>query len=214
MKGWLATTALLVSTIVAPARGQEPIPPTARDLPQAPPPGGLVPPIRDFALGLGGGALAWDDAAPYDDVGLATLTIERRLWSVVRGRAGVAAGSTTLHGAAITGIDTWVMSFDLQLLVGADFGPFRDVGVIPYALGGVGSLVTNPTGDGAGDLPTRSQTSWSWGGGVRARFAPRWEARGEAASVGVRLADPAGSIAQDTDTIHNLRWEGSVQWLF
>lgn len=210
MRAALALAALL--GVAAPAAAQAPAgePPHG----EVPPPGGIVPPLRFYELGLGAGSLAWDDAAPYDDATLAVLTIERRLWSFVRGRAGVGAGKTTLNATGAEDVDTWVTSFDLHVLVGADVGPFRDAGVVPYALGGVGSLVTNPTGEGAGDLVTRSQTMWTWGGGVRARFAPRWGARAEVQSSGVRLADPVETEDRETRTIHNLRWEGSLQWTF
>lgn len=178
----------------------------------APPPGGLVEPARGYALGAFAGWLRWDDAAPYEDAPLWGLAVERDLWSFVRGRASMGAGTSTLLAAEP--VDAWIFSFDLQVVLAADVGPFRAAGVIPYALGGVGSLVTNPTGDGAGDLPTRSQSAWTWGGGVRARIADRWEARGEATVPAVRLADPLEGENRETETIHNLRWEGSVQWLF
>lgn len=179
----------------------------------APPPGGLVPPVHEFALGVALGTLRWDDAAPYDDLATVGLSLERRLGRYLGGRVGVTAGKAALPVESDE-VDVWVMSFDLQVLVPADFGPFRRTGVVPYALAGVGTLVTNPTGEGAGELPTRSQSQWGWGGGVRARVAQRWEARAEAASMKVRLADPVEAEAMDTETIHNLRMEGSVQWRF
>ncbi|MDX1624503.1 MAG: hypothetical protein R3199_11050 [Gemmatimonadota bacterium] len=180
----------------------------------APPPGGIVPEARDYALGVAGAWLRWDGDAPYEDTALVALEIDRALWSLFRGRAGVSAGSTSLTAGPVEDLDTWVMSFDLQLLLGADFGPFRQVGVVPYAIGGVGSLVTNPEGRGEMDLPTRSQSMWTYGAGVRGRVADRWEARLEGTVQGVRLADPVDPQDRESDTIHNTRWEGSVQWLF
>jgi hypothetical protein len=209
-----AALALLVAlALPAAARAQEaPLPLPGSDAP-APPPGGLVGPEHGFALGAVVGTLRWDDDAPYDDGLVWGLSLERRLWSFIRGRAGLTAGSTALPVESGE-VDVWVMSFDLQVVVGADVGPLADARVVPYAVAGIGSLVTNPTGDSAGELPTRSQTQWGWGGGVRARLAERWEARAEATRRAVRLADPLDSEVLDTDTIHNLQIEGSLQWVF
>ncbi|HUP19733.1 MAG TPA: outer membrane beta-barrel protein [Gemmatimonadota bacterium] len=211
--GVLAALGLLAA-LAGPAAALSQEPPVAlpgSDAP-APPPGGIVGPERHFALGAVIGTLRWDDDAPYDDGLVWGLSLERRLWSFIRGRAGLTAGSTSL---VVEGgeVDVWAMEFDLQVVVGADVGPLADLPVVPYAVAGVGSLVTNPTGDGAGELPTRSQSRWSWGGGVRARIAERWEARAEATSRAVRLADPTDGENLETDTIHNLRMEGSLQWL-
>lgn len=209
---WTGWAILLVALGAAPTLAQEPTAPGAAG--EAPPPGGIVPPQRVYGLGLGVAALRWDEVAPFDDAVLAALSIDRELWRFVRGRAGMAVGSTTLTAVAPEGVDVYVFSFDLQVLVEADLGPFRETGVIPYALGGFGSLVTNPSGDAAGDLPTRSQSMWTYGGGVRAGLASRIEARVEGAVQGVRLANPTVPEDRETNTIHNSRWEGSLHWLF
>ena len=105
-------------------------------------------------------------------------------------------------------------SIDLQIVLSADFGPFRAVGVVPYGVGGLGTLITNPTGEGADDLVTRSQSQWTYGGGIRSRIGGQWEALGEVIVAGVRLADPLVPEERSTETIHNLRWEGRVNWRF
>ena len=83
------------------------------------------------------------------------------------------------------------MPFDLQVLLSPDFGPFRRFGVMPYAIGGFGTLVTNPSGDLEDlELSTRSQSQWTYGGGIQARMLERFEARLESTVSGVRLTDP------------------------
>lgn len=201
--------ALLVAALAAAA------PASAQDGPAAsspPPPGGLATVERSFGLGLGAARLSWDDTAPYDDATMLALSIERDLWTGVRGRGSVARGGTTL--ADETPVDAGVWSFDLQVLLAPAFGPLADAPVLPYAIGGFGSLVTNPSGDDGVDLPTRSQSQWSYGGGARARIGDRWEISAEGVATGVRLADPLVPENRDTRTIHNIRWEGRLQWRF
>ena len=185
---------------------------TGRGVASAPPAGGIVPPERNFALGLGIGVLGWDETAPFDDLTLASIGIERRLWTGIRGRAAMGVGSTEL--VAENPVDTNVYAFDLQVLVAPEFGPFRDLGVMPYGLVGLGSLVTDPDSDQDREFPTRSQSQVTYGGGVAARLFERWEARGEVTAASLRLANPFEEENQDTNTIHNLRWEGRISWLF
>ena len=188
---------------------------------QVPPAGDIVPPERVYALGLGVGSLRWDDKAPYADMPLVSLAIERKLWSFIRGRAGVGIGQTDLDVTAVAPGDTTlgetvdidVYAVDLQVIMGADFGPFRSVGVVPYAVAGLGSVVTDPA-HGDRELPTRSQSQATYGAGVLARVLDRWEARGEFTVAALRLADPVDGEELGTDTIHNLRWEGRLSWLF
>lgn len=199
---------LVALALAGPLGAQTP----ADSVPAAPPPGDIVPRERPFTVGLGVGALHWDDDAPYDDLTLASLTLERAVMRGVRGRAAMGYGETTL--LLVEPADTRVLSLDLQVLVIADFGPFRSVGVAPYGLGGVGSLVVNPVGEGDRELPTRSQTQVSWGGGVLARIASRWQARAEAVRSRVRLADPETAENGETTGVHTLRWEGRIDWIF
>lgn len=201
--------AVLVALAFAAPLGAQP---TADSELAAPPPGDLVPRDRPFTLGLGVGSLLWDDDAPYDDLTLASLTLERAVLRGVRGRAAMGYGETTL--LLEDPADTRVLSLDLQVLLVADFGPFRTVGVEPYGLGGVGSLVVNPVGEDDRELPTRSQTQVSWGGGVLARLGSRWQARAEAVRSRVRLADPETAENGDTTGVHTLRWEGRIDWIF
>jgi hypothetical protein len=214
--------ALLVLSGAVPARAQvlegEP---RRQSGAQVPPAGDIVPPERVYALGLGVGSLRWDDKAPYADMPLVSLAIERKLWSFIRGRAGLGIGQTDLDIAAATGgadpgqpVDIDVYAIDLQVILGADFGPFRSVGVVPYAVAGLGSVVTDPAHGDERELPTRSQSQATYGGGVLARVLDRWEARGEVTVAALRLADPVDGEELGTDTIHNLRWEGRLSWLF
>lgn len=194
---------LLAAALAGPAAAQDAAPP---------PPGGLATIERSYGLGLGVAALGWDDAAPYDDPVMIALSIERDLWPGIRGRASMARGGATLD--ADRPVDAGVWSFDLQMILAPAFGPLEDLPVMPYALGGVGSLVTNPSGDDGVDLPTRSQSQWSWGAGARAAIRERWEISVEGQAVGVRFADPIEAENRETKTIHNTRWEGRLQWRF
>jgi hypothetical protein len=171
-----------------------------------------VPKPRAFAVGVGVGSYRWEDPAPFEDLTTTSLSIERLLWRGVRGRAGMAAGKTTLLAGAQE-VDAWVMPFDLQVVLSPDFGPFRRLGVMPYAVGGFGTLITNPSGDLEDlELTTRSQSQWTYGGGILARVAGRFEVRFEGTAAGVRLADPV--VSEETQTVHNRRWEGRIHWLF
>lgn len=193
-----------------PASAQE----AAGDTLAAPPAGGIVEPDRPYGLGVGIGKLSWESGVPYEDVTLTVLSLERDLWTGVRGRAEMAGGTSSLTTPDGPPSDAWVLSFDLRLTLAPDFGPFHRLGVLPYVLGGVSSLITNPTGANADDLPTRSQSAWSWGGGVRARLPARLEAAVEASSMMVRFADPVVPENRETDTIHDTRWEGRLSWRF
>ena len=203
----LVALALLAS--VAPAGAQV----LGGDRPEAPPASGIVPPVRAFALGVGVGSYRWESPAPYEDMTITSLSIERALWPGIRGRASIAAGKTTLNVESGS-VEAWAMPLDLQVLLAPDFGPLRRLGVMPYAVGGLGTLITNPSGDTGVELTTRSQSQWTYGGGVLARVGGRFEARFEGTAIGVRLAHPEEAEERDTRTVHNRRWEGRISWLF
>lgn len=178
------------------------------------PPSGIVPRERAFAVGVGVGRYLWEDPSPYEDLTMTSISIERILWRGVRGRAGMGAGKTILRAGA-TEVDAWIMPFDLQVVVSPDFGPFRRFGVMPYAVGGFGTLISNPTGDQEDlDLRTLSQSQWTYGGGILARVGGRFEGRFEGTAAGVRHADPLMPENRNTQTVHNRRWEGRISWLF
>ena len=215
-----ARTALLALTALAclatPASAQDY---GASDTLSVPPPSGIVPKPKNFAFAVGVGTYRWEDPspfeAPFDDLTMTSLSIERMLWRGMRGRASMAAGKTTLQVGSDQ-VDAWVMPFDLQVVVAPDFGPFRRFGVMPYAVGGFGSLVTNPSGDLEDlDLTTRSQSQWTYGGGIQARYriASRAESRARRRAFG--SSDPGGEPRNaNTQTVHNRRWEGRISWLF
>jgi hypothetical protein len=201
-----------IACMALPARAQEELgyPPP----PPVPPPSGIVSKPRAFALGAGVGHYGWEDPSLFQDLTMTSLSLERILWRGIRGRAAMGAGKTTLE-VGQEEVDAWIMPFDLQVLVSPDFGPFHRFGVMPYAIGGFGTLVTNPSGDlEALELTTRSQSQWTYGGGILARVLGRFEARFEGTAAGVRLADPVESENRETQTVHNRRWEGRMSWLF
>ena len=200
--------AVLLGALLAPTRlaAQE------VGLPSPPPPSGITPTERDYALGFGIGSLSWDDGVPYDDVTLMSVGVERRLWQGLRGRARLGFGETDLRGIETS---VSVILLDLELLFSPAFGPLQGWPVLPYAVGGLGALVTDPSSlEGAEELRTESQSQWTVGGGVRARPFRRWELEVEGTSSGVRLLDPLDPENRESETIHNLRWEGRVSWIF
>ena len=200
----LAIPALLLPAAMSAQDVRQPVP--------APPPSGITPSEPTYARGVGVGVLTWDDDAPYEGVTLASLGIERRLWQGIRGRARLGLGETELLGEGNT--DVTVILVDLELLVSPAFGPLRDSSVLPYVVGGLGAVVTDPSGEGDTDPATHSQSQWSVGGGMRVRPFPRWELEVEGVRNGVRLLDPLDAENPDSETIHNLRWEGRLSWTF
>jgi hypothetical protein len=202
--GLLALSGLLFPGALEAQAGSDELP--------APPPSGITPSEPTYALGFGVGALTWDDDAPYEGLSLASLGIERRLWQGIRGRTRLGLGETELLGQGNT--DVTVILVDLELLASPAFGPLRDSRVLPYVVGGLGAVVTDPTGEGDTDPATHSQSQWSLGGGVRARPFSRWELEVEGTRNGMRLLDPLDAENPDSETIHNLRWEGRISWTF
>ena len=207
MRRLVALAAILAVTWPGATRAQE-----SASVPAAPPPGGVAEVERGFGLGIGLASLGWEESAPYDDLAMTTLSLERDLWTGIRGRAGLAWGKSTL--AADGAVDAGVWSFDLQVLLAPEVGPLVHWPVLPYALGGFGSLVTNPRSERGVELPTRSQSQWSYGAGLRGQLARRWELSAEGTAVGLRFADPTTPENRETRTIHNIRWEGRIQWRF
>ncbi|MGH7589342.1 MAG: outer membrane protein [Gemmatimonadota bacterium] len=202
---WLvALLALLWSAAAAAQEAGEPA--------LAPPPSGITPSEPAYALGVGVGVLTWDDDAPYEGVTLASVGIERRLWQAIRGRARLGLGETELLGEGNT--DVTVILVDLELLASPVFGPLRDSPILPYVVGGLGAVVTDPSGEGDADPATHSQSQWSVGAGVRVRPLSRWEIEVEGVRNGMRLLDPLVAENPDSETIHNLRWEGRLSWTF
>jgi hypothetical protein len=200
--------AALLIALIAPATlyGQQ-----TGTVPSPPPPGGITQTEPAYALGFGVGTLSWDDEAPYDALTVLSVGIERRLWQGIRGRARIGLGDSELVGDAAT--EVRMILLDLDLLFSPDFGPLREWPVLPYVLGGLGAVVTDPSGGGA-DLRTESQSQWTLGGGVRARPHRRLELELEGTRNGVRLLDPVDPENRESETIHNLRWEGRVSWIF
>ena len=204
-RAWvLALLALLCPGVVLAQGADEAVP--------APPASGITPSEPTYALGFGVGVIAWDDDAPYEGVTLASIGIERRLWQPIRGRARIGLGETELLGEGNT--DVTVIVVDLELLVTPAFGPLRDSPVLPYVVGGLGALVTDPSGVGETDPATHSQSQWTVGGGVRVRPLTRWEIEVEGVRNGMRLLDPLAVENPDAETSHNLRWEGRLSWTF
>ncbi len=208
----LAPAGLLVGALLAPAclLAQA----DTGTVPTPPPPGGITSSEPGYALGFGIGKLTWDDDAPYDELTLASVGIERRLWQGIRGRARVGLGESELQGDVT--VDVTVVLLDLDLLVSPAFGPLRDWPVLPYVVGGLGAVVTDPSGEGDSELATESQSQWTLGGGVRTRPFRRLEIEFEGTRNGMRLLDPLDPENQnrESQTIHNLRWEGRVSWIF
>jgi len=145
-----------------------------------------------FRVAATAGWLAWDGAESSDgkvvDVGpLWGVDLETRVSRWVAFRFGGAYGRTTITGTDETGTRQTVDANQVVLELVAEprlaLEPLRRVGVVPFAVGGVGSVVHDPrTAEGAFDppLPSRSQGSLLYGAGVEVQPEPLGDA-------GVRL---------------------------
>lgn len=127
-----------------------------------------------FRLGPTVSLLSWEDgASTLDDVTLWGLAVEREVASflAVRLDGGFGTGSLT-DGDRTVGLSSYLA--ELALSVRPPIPPLARIGVEPYAVGGLGTVVHDPDDD---ELPTASQNALSWGIGVAVRPLDRLGAR-------------------------------------
>lgn len=172
----------------------------------------LVEAPRPFRLSASASALLWEDAATRhpEDGSLWGLEVGRHLlrWAFVR--LGGAFGTTTVNsGDRSADANTYLVE-----VVG---GPrlalpeLRDVGVVPFAAAGVGTVVHDPRPEG---LVERSQNAFTWGLGVEWTLRAGLGVRAEWRRYTVDLQDvfsqvDRSGVGRDAD-----RFQLSVFWAF
>ncbi|MBA2564585.1 MAG: hypothetical protein H0V09_04090 [Gemmatimonadetes bacterium] len=189
------------------------------------------PSVHQYRVAGGLAAFAWDEDVPADDGPVAGIDVERDLAPFLAVRAGLRYGTTEFRalasvvddetgedgasGELATGeaVDTRLYLPELALLLQADLGPLRDTPLVPYAVLGFGSLITDPDREG---LTTHSQNAFGYGLGARLRLGGRLGARGEVERYLLKLEDVLGEsddpANRDSRSVHNLRFGGSLTY--
>lgn len=172
---------------------------------------------RQFHLGASVAALSWSNpdsptaVDPEVDGGaLVGLDVERLLTRFASIRLAGAYGSTTVTApGGSASVNTAL--FELSLHGRLALASLREVGVVPYAGVGIGSVVFDPE---AQDLATNSQNTFSYGGGLEVQPLPRIGFRAEWKHHAVELEnlfDPTDRTGRDRDAD---RFQASVFWAF
>lgn len=203
----LAAASLLLAAAPAasgPAAAQEV--PGAPDAAEAPEP---------FRLGPSVGVLAWAEAGErptLDDPTLWGVGVERLVTSflAVRLDGGYGtAGVTSADGQRTVDANTYLA--ELALAVRAPALPLSPISVVPYAVGGLGTVVHDPSDD---ELATASQNALSYGLGVDVRPVRRFGARLEWRRYSVdleNLFDPVDLTGSSRDAD---RFTAALYWAF
>lgn len=163
----VAAVALAAALLAAgPAAGQQDPSVEAPETAGAPSP---------FHLGPTASVLLWEETGgpAYEDATLWGLGVERRIASflAVRLDGGYGRGEVTDGGRTVE-LNTYLA--ELALAVRPPVPPLARVGVTPYAVAGLGTVVHDPSDE---DLATASQNSLSWGLGVEVEPLDRFGAR-------------------------------------
>ncbi|MFN2432081.1 MAG: outer membrane beta-barrel protein [Gemmatimonadota bacterium] len=168
--------------------------------------------LREFRLGPGVSALAWEDDAPADDGLLAGLAVERDVASFLAVRASLGYGTTELTDAAgETTADTRLYLPEVTAVLQLALGPFAESPVVPYGLVGFASLISDP--DRAG-FSTRSQNAFGYGAGARLRLGPRLGVLGEVERHLIKLEDVFDAAERGSRSVHATRFGGSLTYAF
>lgn len=202
-----AALVLLAVTLLAagPAAAQEDpgAEPEAPDMAAAPTP---------FHLGPSVSVLSWEETgdATLEDATLWGLDVERMLTSflAVRLDGGFGKGEVTEDGRTVE-LNTYL--FELALALRLPVAPLARVGVTPYAVAGLGTVVHDPT---AAELNTASQNALSYGLGVDVQPFERFGARLEWRRYSVdreKLLDPTDRTGTSRDAD---RFQASLYWAF
>lgn len=172
---------------------------------------------RQFHLGASVAVLSWSNPASpattdpdVDGGALVGLDVERLLTRFASIRLSGAYGSTTVSAPAGS-VDVNTALFELSLHGRLALSSLREVGVVPYAGLGIGSVVFDPVAE---DLTTNSQNSLSYGGGLEVRALPRIGFRAEWKHHAVELEnlfDPTDRTGRDRNAD---RFQASVYWTF
>lgn len=172
----------------------------------------LVEAPRPYRIAVTGSALLWHEAATRspDDGSLWGLEVERLLLRWAFARLGAAFGrSTVTSGERSADVNSYLLEVVLGPRVAV--ADLRELGVIPYAAVGFGSLVHDPRVDG---LATRSQNAFSWGAGVEWSFRPDLGVRAEWRQYSADLEDIFAELDRTGQTRDADRFQIAVFWAF
>lgn len=181
-----------------------------------PPDGAEAPEMADapeaYRLGPTASYLTWaEESDPTPDDGmLLGLDVERLLDSLLAVRLGLAHGSGSIAGDGQEGdVGTYVV--DLSLVLRAPLSGLARAGVVPYAAGGIGTVVHDPAAD---SLSTASQNTLSYGLGVDFRALDRFGARLEWRRHEVNLENVFDPVDRTGRPRAANRFQMSLYWAF
>lgn len=198
-----AAAVLLAAALLAPraAPAQE----------EAAPPDMATAP-RPFHLGPAVSVLTWEETedSTLDDVTLWGLGVERLLGSILAVRLDGGFGSGTVSGQG-RALDVNTYLAEVTLAVRAPLAPLNRAGVVPYAVGGAGTVVHDPSDE---DLSTASQNAFSYGLGVDVRPLERFGARLEWKRYSVELEDLLDPIDRSGTNRDADRFQAALYWAF
>lgn len=181
-----------------------------------PPDGAEAPEMADapeaYRLGPTATHLTWaEGSGPTPDDGtLLGLDVERLLDSFLAMRLGLAHGSGSIAGDGQEE-DVGAYMVDLSLVVRAPLSGLARAGVVPYAAGGIGTVVHDPAAD---SLSTASQNTLSYGLGVDFRALDRFGARLEWRRHEVNLENVFDPVDRTGRPRAANRFQASLYWAF
>lgn len=147
----------------------------------------LLPVPREYGLTLGLVNLSgWEGDAATSGTG-ALLTTSRTLRGPLRVRGLIGTVGTDVQTGADRA-DSRLFLIELGLAVAPQFRVAPGIAIRPAATLGVGVLILDPDPE---PLTTRSQNTWSWGGGVDLLVGDRWLVTTEFRRLMTHLEDPA-----------------------
>lgn len=184
--------ALVVGATASPAFGQEALP--AENAPaadvQAPPE--AEAPLQ-FEVGPTVSSATWETVSGRPDIANATmlgLSVESVVANYFGIRFDAAYGTPSFTdgtaGGGSESVDVHQYFVDVSLVARLGLPKLREIGVVPFATIGLGSVVHDPKPD---DLTTRSQSAWEYGAGIDLPLRSHLGARLEWRRAEVSLED-------------------------
>lgn len=198
-----ATAALaLVSGLGAPAAAQDPGVPEPPEPAEAP---------LQFEVGPTASISTWEthvDRPTIDDAAAFGLSVESMVMDYLGIRLDLATGShrfaPPVGAGGQSAVDARQYTVDLLAVGRLGLPRLREIGVVPFATVGLGSVVHDPKPD---SLATRSQGAWEYGAGVDLPVLEHFGARLEWRRANVNLENLFGDGADRTGmTVTNDRF--------
>lgn len=183
---------LAPGTSATPAFGQEAIPAETAAVAGVEAPPEAEAPLQ-FEVGPTVSSATWEAASGRPDIGNATmlgLSVESVLANYFGIRFDAAYGTPSFTGSTPAGgsesVDVHQYFVDVSLVARLGLPKLREIGVVPFATIGLGSVVHDPKPD---SLTTRSQSAWEYGAGVDLPLTTHLGARLEWRRADVSLED-------------------------